>query len=233
MPNRLERINGQLVWKNQAGTIAKDSVQTFPDYSYSDDFGYTTDAQVDLKYVAQSADTLSYVATGTQDATDTSAGTAAGFIISGAGNQVDPTKKLTIKARVSLTLDDEELFAHIGAFETNPTIADPPVLANDYIAFEMIETTLDTNWQAICGEDFGGSGDETVVDTGVEIDLLPHDFEIVLDGGLATFKIDGVKVASIDTNIPLEPLTTTVKVTTGDGDSKGISADVLSVVNAR
>lgn len=233
MPNRLERINGNLVWKNQAGSVQRDSVQTFPDYSKSDDFGYATDAQVDLVYGAQAGDTLSYVATGTQDATGTTAGNTAGFITLGAGNFVDPTKKLTFKARVQLSLDDEELFAYIGCFETTPTAADPPVEADDAVGFTLVETTADANWFAVCATDLG-TANETKVDTGVEVDLNAHDFEVVIEDGTATFKIDGSKVASIDTDLPTATaLVPQIKVTTGDTDAKGIIADVLSVVNSR
>lgn len=232
MPNRWERINGVLVPKLGAGTIAREEIQTLPDYSRIDDFGYATDAQVDLVYAAQTGDTLSYVATGTQDATGTTAGNTAGFITLGAGNFVDPTKKLTIKARVQLALDDEELFAYIGAFETTPTAADPPVEGDDAVCFNLIETTTDANWQCICATDLGTT--ETTVDSGIVVDLLAHDFEIVIDNGEATFKIDGTIVASIRTNLPVTTaLVPQIKVTTGDTDAKGIIADVLSVVNSR
>ena len=232
MPNRLERINGNLVWKNQAGSIQKDSIQTFPDYSKIDDFGYTTDAQVDLVYSAQTGDTLSYVATGTQDATGTTAGNGAGFITSGAGNFVNPTKKLTFKAKVQLSLDDEELFAYIGCAETTPTVADPPVEADDFIGFTLVETTADANWFAVCATDLGT--DEVRVDTGIPVDLLSHDFEFVLENGTATFKIDGAIVATANTFIPVATdLVPQIKVVTGDTDAKGIIADVLSIVNAR
>lgn len=234
MPNRWERINGNLVPKNFASTVTAESVQTFPDYSYRDDFGYQEDTAVNLKYAAQSGDTLSYVATGTNDVSGGSSPNTAGFLLLGAGNLVDATKKLTFKARVQLTDADTELFSYIGCFETTPTVADPPVLADDYVAFEMVEVTSNANWNAICGDDVGGSGAETSVDTGVVIDLDPHDFEIVVDNGVATFKIDGAIVATIDTNLPLVAiLQPTIKVTTGDANAKGITADVLSVVNAR
>ena len=232
MPNRLERINGNLVWKNQAGSIQKDSVQTLPDYSRSDDFGYVVDSQVDLIYDAQTGDTLSYVTTGTQDATGTTAGNGAGFITRGAGNFVNPTKKLTVQARVQLSLDDEELFAYIGCAETTPTVADPPVEADDYIGFTLVETTTDENWFAVCATDLGT--DEVRVDTGVAVDLLAHDFEFVLENGTATFKIDGTQVATINTFLPVATdLVPQIKVITGDTDAKGIIADVLSVVNSR
>jgi len=232
MPNRLERINGNLVWKNQAGSVQRDSVQTFPDYSKSDDFGYATDAQVDLVYGAQAGDTLSYVATGTKDATGTTAGNTAGFITLGAGNFVDPTKKLTFKARVQLADSDEELFGYIGCFETTPTAADPPVEADDAVGFTLVETTGDANWFAVCATNLGSV--ETRVDTGIVVDLDAHDFEVVVDNGTATFKIDGSKVASIDTNLPTATaLVPQIKVTTGDTSVKGIIADVLSVVNSR
>ncbi len=232
MPNRLERINGNLVWKNQAGSIEKESLQTFPDYSKSDDFGYATDAQVDLVYGAQSGDTLSYVATGTQDATGTTAGNTAGFVTLGAGNFVDPTKKLTFKAKVQLSLSDEELFAYVGCFETTPTAADPPVEADDAVGFTLVETTADANWFAVCATDLGTT--ETLVDTGVAVDTNSHDFEVVVDNGTATFKIDGSKVATITTDLPTATaLVPQIKVTTGDTDAKGIIADVLSVVNSR
>lgn len=232
MPNRWERINGVLVPKLGAGAIARDEIQTLPDYSRIDDFGYATDAQVDLVYAAQAGDTLSYVATGTQDATGTTAGLTAGFITLGAGNFVDPTKKLTIKARVQLSLDDEELFAYIGAFETTPTAADPPVEGDDAVCFNLIEGTANLNWQCICATDLGTT--ETTVDSGIVVDLLAHDFEIVIDNGEATFKIDGNIVATINTDLPTTTaLVPQIKVTTGDSDAKGIIADVLSVVNAR
>ena len=129
---------------------------------------------------------------------------------------------------------NEELFAFIGAAEALPTAADPPVEADDYIYFRLVETTADANWFAVCGEDVGGSGAETSVDSGVVVDLNAHDFEIVVDNGTATFKIDGSRVATIATNLPLVAiLVPQIKVTTGDGNAKGIIADVLSVVNSR
>ena len=232
MPNRWERINGNLVPKNYAGSVTQDSIQTFPDYSRIDDFGYTSDAQVDLVYTAQVGDTLAYVATGTRDTTGAVAGNTAGFITSGAGNFVNPTKKLTFKAKIQLATADEELFAYIGCAETTPTPADPPVEAGDFIGFTLVETTTDANWFAVCATTLGSV--ETKVDTGVVVDLLAHDFEFVLENGTATFKIDGVKVASIVTTLPVATnLVPQAKVTTGDTAVKAIVADVLSVVNAR
>ncbi len=233
MPNRWERVNGNLVPKNYAASVTKESVQTLPDYSRNDDFGYATDAQVDLVYAAQTGDTLSYVATGTKDVTGATAGNTAGFITLGAGNFVDPTKKLTFKARVALTEADEELFAYIGCAQTTPTAADPPVEGDDFIGFTLVETTADANWQCTTATDLGTT--ETDIDSGIAVDLATfHDFEFVLYNGTATFKIDGVQVGVTTLTLPVNTaLVPQIKVTTGDTAVKGISVDVLSIINSR
>jgi len=185
-----------------------------------------------LVYAAQTGDTLSYVATGTKDASGATAGNTAGFITLGAGNFVDPTKKLVFKARVELDTLDTELFAYIGCAETTPTAADPPVEGDDFIGFTLVETTLNVNWQCVTATDLGT--DETKVDSGIVVDLLPHDFEFTLENSVATFKIDGNVVGSSTTNLPVTTaLVPQIKVTTGDTNVKGIIADVLQVTNSR
>ena len=85
MPNRWERnANNVLVPKIPSEGIDAEDVKVLSAYKYFDDFGYTTDAQTNLVYTAQVGDTLSYVATGSQGATGTTAGNGAGFMTSGA-----------------------------------------------------------------------------------------------------------------------------------------------------
>ncbi len=140
MPNRWERnADNVLVPKIPSEGIDKEDIKVLPAYSKTDDFGYATDAQVDLIYKLQVGDTLSYVASGTQDLSGATAGNTAGFETLGAGNFVDATKKLTFKARVQLASNDTELFAYIGCAETIPTAADPPVEADDFIGFTLVE----------------------------------------------------------------------------------------------
>lgn len=233
MPNRWTRnADNILVPKIPVEGINKESVKVLPAYSRTDDFGYATDAQVDLVYAAQTGDTLAYVATGTKDTTGAVAGNTAGFITLGAGNFVDPTKKLVFRAKVQLATADTELFGYIGCAETTPTAADPPVEADDFIGFTLVETTANANWQCVTATDLGTT--ETLVDSGVVVDLLTHDFEFTLEDGKATFKIDGNVVGSSITNIPVTTaLVPQIKVTTGDTNVKAIIADVLSVQNDR
>lgn len=149
---------------------------------------------------------------------------------------IDPTKDFLIRARVALTGADTELFAHIGAFEALPTAADPPVFTDDYIAFELIETTLNNDWDAISGEDVGGVGAETTTATTVTgaLDVF-HEFEISFDAttNVATFKIDGTVRAQHSTNLPLVTLIPAIMVTTGDTTAKAIRVDSWLVSNSR
>ena len=233
MPNRWERnADNVLVPKIPSEGIDKEDIKVLPAYSKTDDFGYATDAQVDLIYAAQTGDTLSYVASGTQDASGAVAGNTAGFVTLGAGNFIDPTKKVTFKWRAQLATADTELFAYIGCAETTPTAADPPVEADDFIGFTLVETTLNANWQATTATDLGTT--ETDVDTGIVVDLLAHDFEFTLENSVAIFRIDGSEVARITTNLPTTTaLVPQIKVTTGDTNAKAIIADVLQITNAR
>ena len=233
MPNRWERnADNILVPKIPSEGIDKEDIKVLPAYSYFDDFGYAADAAVNLKYAAQTGDTLSFVATGTQDASGAVAGNTAGFVTLGAGNFIDATKKITYKAKVQLTDDDEELFAYIGLAETTPTAADPPVEGDDFIGFTLVETTTNANWFAHVATDLGTT--ETEVDTGIVVDLLTHNFEFTLENSVAIFRIDGSEVARITTNLPVATvLVPNIKVTTGDTDAKGIIADVLQITNAR
>jgi len=233
MPNRWERnADNVLVPKIPKEGIDPEDIKVLTAYTYFDDFGYQNASQVDLKYAAQTGDTMSFVATGTKELTGTTAGNGAGFITLGAGNFIDATKKIIYKARVQLTDDDEELFAYIGLAETTPTVADPPVEGDDFIGFTLVETTANANWFAHVATDLGT--DETEVDTGIVVDLLAHDFEFTLENSVATFKIDGNVVASISTDLPVATvLVPNIKVITGDTDAKGIIADVLQITNSR
>lgn len=228
MPNRWERVNGNLVPKNYAKSTTAESVQVLPDYSKTDDFSYASSPTTDYTVVG----TWSAVADGSNFVSGTVAGNSGG-IVSPISAGVDSSTKVTLKARVALTNADTELFAYIGFFQTNPTDADPPVEGDDAICFRLVETTTDNNWDAVTATDLGTT--ETVVDTGVVVDLATfHDFEIVLDNGTATFSIDGAVVGRSTTNLPVgTALLPIVKVTTGDTSAKGVDVDVLSVINGR
>lgn len=230
MPGRLKRVNGRLTPVIADASIDVADEKVLQDYSRQDDFGYASSPTGEYTV----SGTWSAVSEGSNYVSGTTAGNSGGILTLGAGNAVDPTKRLEIRSRVKLTGNDEELFAFYGAFETAPTDADPPVLANDYIGFRLVETTTNANWEAIVGENVGGGGAETAVDTGVVVDLDTfHTFEIVLENGGAEFKIDGIRVAVINTNLPLVPLVPLAKITTGDTNAKGITLDVLKVINSR
>lgn len=229
MPNRWERINGVLTPKIATASVKPQAKAVIANYEHIDDFSHASSPTGSYAV----SGTWSAVATGSNFVSGTVAGNSGG-IRQPTGATVDPTKRLGMKFRASLTNADTELFAYLGAFETAPTDADPPVLANDYIGFELIETTLNSNWQAICGQDVGGAGAETTVDTGVVVDLnTPHDFEILLENSSAKFYIDGALVATIGTNLPLVGLVPTLKVTTGNTSAKGLTIDALQVTNTR
>lgn len=66
------------------------------------------------------------------------------------------------------------------------------------IGFRYSTAAGDANWKAVCGV----GGTLTVVDTGVAIDTLGHQFGIAVTPTSITFQIDGVTVATITTNIP-------------------------------
>lgn len=233
MPNRWERnADNVLVPKIPSEGIDKEDIKVLPAYSKTDDFNYGADAQTDLVYTPQVADTLSYPANGTKDASGTTAGNTAGFKTLGAANTVDPTKKLVFKWRVQLLDADEELFAYIGCAQTVPTAADPPVEADDFIGFTLVEGVANANWFAVTATDL--ATDETKVDTGKVVDLLVHDYEFTLEDGTATFKIDGDVVASSTTDLPTNTvLIPLIQVTTGDTAIKSILADVLQITNTR
>lgn len=233
MPNRWERnADNVLVPKIPSEGIDKEDIKVLPAYSKTDDFNYTVDAQVDVVYDLQVGDTLSYPAAGTKDASGTTAGNTAGFVTTGAANTVDPTKKLTFKWRVQLLDADTELFAYIGCAQTVPTAADPPVEADDFIGFTLVEGTANANWFAHVATNLGT--DETEEDTGKVVDLLVHDYEFTLENSVATFKIDGDVVSTITTDLPTNTaLIPLIQVTTGDTAIKSILADVLQITNAR
>ena len=227
MPNRWERINGVLTPKLARTSVQAEDKQVLTDYSKVDDFDYA--ATPTDKYTV--IGTFAAASTGSKFTTGTTAGNAAG-VESPIGATVDSTKKLIFKSTVALTTADEELFAYIGCAETVPTAADPPVEADDFIGFTLVETTADANWQAVTSTDLGTT--DTIVDTGVVVDLLPHDFEITLENSEAVFKIDGVVVARNILTLPVATaLLPLVKVVTGDTAAKAVTVDVLSIVNSR
>jgi len=137
---------------------------------------------------------------------------------------------------MAITTADTELFASIGVYETLPTAADPPVLADDYAAFELVETTLNNDWDAITGEDVGGSGAETTTATTITgaLDVF-HDFEISFNAvqGTVKYKVDNVLRATHGTNVPLVAGFPVIMVTTGDTNAKGVLIDSWLVSNAR
>lgn len=227
MPNRWERINGVLTPKLARASVQAEDKQVLTDYSTKDDFDHAT-SPTDRYTVTG---TWSSVATGSNFVSGTVAGNSGG-IIGPAGGAVDATKKIIFKATCTLTDADTELFAYIGLAETAPTDADPPVEADDFIGFTLVETTLDVNWQAHTATDLGTT--ESVIDTGIVVSLTTHDYEIDLENSEAVFKIDGVEVARQTATLPVATtLKPVIKVTTGDTAAKGVTVDVLSLVNTR
>jgi hypothetical protein len=81
---------------------------------------------------------------------------------------------------------------------TNMTqlVGDTPNL--NLIGFRYSTAAGDTHWKAVCGV----GGTLTVVDTGIAIDTLGHQFGIAVSQTSITFQIDGVTVATITTHIP-------------------------------
>lgn len=227
MPNRWERINGVLTPKLARASVQAEDKQVLTDYSTKDDFDHAT-SPTDRYAVAG---TWSSVATGSNFVSGATAGNSAG-IFGPVGGAVDATKKIIFKATVTLTDDDEQLFAYIGLAETIPTAADPPVEGDDFIGFTLVEVVSNVNWQAHTATDLGTV--ESVIDTGIVVDLLTHDYEITLENSEAVFKIDGVEVARQTATLPvattLRPL---VATTTGDTSAVGCTVDVLSLVNTR
>lgn len=209
-------------------SISTEDIATFAESAQTDDFFY--DAEPVTKYATLGTFATVAGAGGQVKWTSgTTAGNACG--ISNASNgTVDPTKKLVIKTRAALTTADTELFAHIGAVETLPTAADPPVESDDGIYFKLTETTANANWFAVTRV----GGVQTAVDTGIVVDLdVLHDFEIVLNDLEATFKIDGTIVGTSRTNLPLVALLPLLQVVTGDTNAKAIRIDALTVANSR
>ena len=229
MPNRYVRnADNILVPKIPIEGIDKESVKVLPAYSYTDDFGYSSSPTGEYTVTG----TWSGVPSGSKFASGTTAGNSGGILKLGTGNNIDPTKKVVFRCRASLNDDDEELFAYIGLGQTEPTNADPPVEADDFIGFTLVETTANANWQCTTATDLGTT--ETDIDTGVAVGLSVHDFEFVLENGLATFKIDGNIVGSTTATLPTNTaLVPRIKVTTGDTTAKGITVDVLSIQNDR
>jgi len=231
MPNRWERVNGVLTPKIARASVAPETTAILTDYSKTDDFGYSASPTTDYTVTG----TWSADVDGSKFLSGVVAGNSGGLRSLGTGKQIDPTKKVDFKCRLKLTDADTELFAYIGLAQTAPTDADPPVEADDYVGFNLVETTLNTNWQCITATNLGTT--ETTTDSGIVVDLNTfHTFEILgnSDGSEFEFKIDGNQVAvtrlTVPTNTALFP---TVKVTTGNTVAKGIVVDVMSVVNTR
>ncbi len=231
MPNRWERnVDNVLVPKIPATSIKTEAVKVLPSYSRTDDFNYPNTTAAALVYTIEG--TLTSVTDGSRVLSGTTAGNAASITTLGASNQVDPTKELRFKCRTKVNTTIDELFGFIGCFETNPTSADPPVEAGDWIGFRVTHTTGGANWFAVTSTD--GTTAETPIDTNIALDLLVHDFEFILDGGSAIFKIDGTQVATTSLTLPVATtLVPVVKLVTGNTTAKEFTADVLSVVNSR
>ena len=212
--------------------VGQDLAIGFKEIKHFDDFFY--DAEPVTKYTTTG--TYAAVAGVGGQARWTSGATAGNQAVVQLPQVIDVTKDWLMRVRAAITTADTELFAHIGIFETAPTAADPPVLANDYAAFELIETTLDNDWDAITGEDVGGAGAETTTATTVTgaLDVF-HDYEISFNAAsdLVTFKIDDVVRARHTANIPLVNGTPTIMVTTGDTNAKAINIDSWLVTNSR
>jgi hypothetical protein len=68
------------------------------------------------------------------------------------------------------------------------------------VMFRYSTNASDTNFQCICQS--GTGTNHTTVDSGVAADTNYHVFKITLSGGVYTFWIDGVSVATISTNTP-------------------------------
>jgi len=211
----------------------KATTKGFKDIRHFDDFFY--DAEPVTKYATTG--TFATVA-GTGGQVKWTSGTTAGNqskCAMASNGTIDATKDWLMRARVGINTTDTELFATIGVYETLPTAADPPVLANDYAAFELIETTTNNNWDAITGEDVGGAGAETTTDAGVVVDLVLHNFEISFkaSSGVVTFKIDDIVRATHSTNIPVTTLIPAIMVTTGNTTAKALTIDSWVVSNSR
>lgn len=219
---------------NDSTVQLADTTKGFVDIEHFDDFFY------DAEPVTRYATTGTYAnVAGTGGQVKWTSGTTAGnqgICAMASNGTIDPTKDFLIRARVALTTADTELFATIGAYEVLPTAADPPVLVDDYVAFELVETTLNNDWDAITGEDLGGSGAETSTATTITgaLDVF-HDFEISFNAttNVVSFTIDGVLRASHSTNLPLITLIPAIMVTTGDTNAKAVRIDSWLVSNSR
>jgi len=212
---------------------AQATTRGFVDIRHFDDFFY--DAEPVTKYATTG--TFATVA-GTGGQVKWTSGAIAGnqgICAMASNGTIDPTKDFLIRARVALTTADTELFATIGAYEVLPTAADPPVLANDFVGFELIETTANNNWDAISGEDFSTNPIQRT-DAGVTgaLDVF-HDMEISFNSttSVITYKIDDVVRANHSTRIPLITLIPTIMVTTGDANAKAVRIDSWLVSNSR
>ena len=213
---------------------ARATTKGFTDIRHFDDFFY--DAEPVTKYATTG--TFAAVA-GTGGQVKWTSGITAGnqgICAMASNGTIDPTKDFLIRARVALTGADTELFATIGAYEVLPTAADPPVLVDDYVAFELIEATANNDWDAITGEDVGGAGAETTTATTVTgaLDVF-HDYEISFNAttSVVTFKIDDTIRATHSANLPLITLIPCIMVTTGDTTAKAVRIDSWLVSNSR
>jgi len=212
--------------------LAEDTAKGRTESQHFDDFFY--DAEPVTKYTTTG--TFASV-TGAGGRVSWASGTTAGNQgICQLPHVIDVTKDWLVRCRMAITTADTELFASIGVYETLPTAADPPVLADDYAAFELVETTLNNDWDAITGEDVGGSGAETTTATTITgaLDVF-HDFEISFNAvqGTVKYKVDNVLRATHGTNVPLVAGFPVIMVTTGDTNAKGVLIDSWLVSNAR
>lgn len=230
MPNRWIRVNGVLTPKIAPKGVDQEDVVVLADYTFTDDFNYANQTATALVWTVAAEGAYATNATGIKLTTGATATQTGGILKLGANNFIDPTKKVTFKFRGAVTDSIVDMFSYIGLFETAPTDADPPVEADDAIGFRVL--TGETNWFAITATDLGTT--DTIIDTGVALDLLVHDFEFTLDDGTATFKIDGVQVAKTSLTLPVATdLIPIVKVTAGASTDIGLTLDVLSVINSR
>jgi len=108
------------------------------------------------------------------------------------------------RTRIKLNTINDLLFWAGGMDSQFPEINDrTTVVAAELTAvingiFFRYEGGTDTNFQCVTES----ADTQTIVDSGVVVDTAYHEFEIDCDGVNAIFKIDGVQVANITTNIP-------------------------------
>lgn len=131
-----------------------------------------------------------------------------------------------VRVRSNQTLQNR---IFLGLYSARPTGAAPPVEPSDAIYFRRADAAAVANWYAVTR----AGAAETAVDTTIVGDTSWHIYRIRRTGNVVEFYIDGVRRATITTNLPAVDVGLGIETVTQEAVAKSLDIDYLVFIQER